>query len=253
MSLNLVIMLEKLFFKNSRLNIFFEFRFTSSNEVSSFVLSFTFFNNVEVNILIYQIAKHNNKNLQIFKKLAKSCTFAIARFQYQKFINKTLFEVVERQHKKITRVKDYYDDVRIMNNEILKKRAQLIVSKIVKKIKNKSNKKMNQIIKIFMRLDSTIFAKNKHWNLKKKNITANSSTKSIFQLSSISKSFISKLSSESSSESLSELSLKSSASAKSQRRRASKLKFTLKQQSQALISSHSSRSERLIKSRNLNL
>ena len=255
--LNPAIVLEKLPSRNPRPNTPPELRLTSSDGVSSFALSFTPSNSAKVDVLIHRIAKHNNKDLQTFKKLAKACTSAIARSQCQEFTNKTLLEVAERQHEKTTRARGHYGDARVMNNEVLEERAQLAVSKAARKVKDKSNKKMNQVIKAFMRLDSTIFAESKHRSLKKKNITANSSTESIFQLPPISESSIPGPPPEPSPGPPpgppSGPPPGSSASAKPQRRRAPKPKPTLEQQSQALIPPQSSRSGRLIRSRNLDL
>ena len=259
--LNPAIVLEKLPSRNPRLSTPPELRLTSSDKVLSFALSFTPSNSAEVDVLIHRIAKHNNKDLQTFKKLAKACTSAIARSQCQETTNKTLLEVAERQHEKITRTKDYYGDARVMNNEVLEERAQLAVSKAARKAKDKSNKEMNQVIKAFMRLDSMIFAESKHRSPKKKNITANSSTgnsstgnsstKSIFQLPPISESSIpgpppGPLSGPPPGPP-SGPPPGPSVSAKLQRRRAPKPKSTLEQQSQALIPPQSSRSGRLIR------
>ena len=93
--LNPAIVLEKLPSRNPRPNTPPELRLTSSDGVSSFALSFTPSNSAKVDVLIHRIAKHNNKDLQTFKKLAKACTSAIARSQCQESTDKTLLEVAE--------------------------------------------------------------------------------------------------------------------------------------------------------------
>ena len=146
---------------------------TSSSE-ASLTVSFTLSNDAEVNELIDKIIQHDDENSRAFKKLTKACTSAIVNCQLLKTVNENLIKVAERQHKKIRRNKEHYEKVKIMNHEVLKKRRQQTVSKtvskIVSKIKNKNDRNMSQVIKIFMKLDSSIFAENKKTSSKKKKV-----------------------------------------------------------------------------------
>lgn len=155
-------------------------------------------------------------------------------------INKGLIQVAERQHEKITRVRDHYGEVKVMNQEMLEERAQQAVSKAKERSDKKGISHMNRVMKAFMRLDPIIFTDSKKRSSKKRVNNGISSESHVLRPSSfIQSSFIKSLSSV------------SSVSLRQERKRASKSIKALKQQS--LASSQFTRSDRLIRPRNLNL
>ncbi len=154
--------------------------------------------------------------------------------------NNGLIQVAERQHEKITRVRDHYDEAKVMNQEMLEERAQQAASKAKERSDKKGISHMNRVMKAFMRLDSIIFTDSKKRSPKKKvNNGLSSENLALRPSSFIQPSFI---------ESLLPV---TSVSLRQQRKRASKPIKASKEQS--LTPSQSTRSGRLIRSRNLNL
>ncbi len=136
-----------------------ELTIISSNEVFFSVL-FTPKNHEQVNLLIKSITDSVDYQM-IMKKMKKACKVVYAQFCLLQKTNKDLLTAARRQQQRATRIKDHWDVDRVMNLDVVEKRAEKTRSKAKDKKNKQMNKELNQTIKIFCRLDSSLFLKAK--------------------------------------------------------------------------------------------